>query len=107
MLPAARCPLPAAPRAAPPPAAAQATAPAGSGLRLLFPPPGAALASNHPVTVRAMGGRRPMTFLVDDAPLPAVPAQRQTAWVPAGSGFYAVTVLDADGLTVRAEVRLE
>jgi len=97
----------AAPRAAPPPAAAQATAPAGFGLRLLFPPPGAVLDSNRPVTVRAMGGRRPMTFLVDGAPLPAVPAQRQTAWVPAGPGFYAVTVLDADGLTARAEVRVE
>ncbi len=99
--------LPAAPRPAPPPAAARPSAPADAGLRLLFPPPGAVLAADRPVTLRAMGGRRPMTFLVDGTPLPAVPAQRTAAWIPAGPGFYAVTVLDADGLAARAEVRVE
>lgn len=99
--------LPAAPRPAPPPAAARVPAVADTGLRLLFPPPGAVLAAQSPVTLRAMGGRRPMTFLVDGRPLPVVPAQRQTAWVPAGPGFYAVTVLDADGLAARAEVRVQ
>ena len=77
------------------------------GLRLLFPPPGAVLASDRTVTLRAMGGRRPLTFLVDGAPLPAVPAQRTTGWVPSGPGFYAVTVLDADGLAARAHVRVQ
>ena len=77
------------------------------GLRLLFPPPGAVLASDRTVTLRAMGGRRPLTFLVDGASLPAVPAQRTTGWVPSGPGFYAVTVLDADGLAARAHVRVQ
>jgi penicillin-binding protein 1C len=53
-----------------------------------------------------MGGRRPLTFLVDGAPLPASPARREVAWTPAGPGFYRLTVLDADGATSRAAVRV-
>ena len=37
-----------------------------------------------PVTIRAMGGRRPLTFLVDGAPLPADRVRREAAWQPAG-----------------------
>jgi len=77
-------------------------------LRLLFPPPGAVLAEEGgPVTLRVVGGRRPLTFLVDGAPLAHEPARRETAWVPPGPGFYRVTVLDADGAAVRAEVRVQ
>ena len=56
--------------------------------------------------LRAMGGRRPLTFLVDGAPLAADAAQRQATWLPEGPGFYAVTVLDADGAVARAPVRV-
>ena len=97
-LPQSPRPIPAAPRA---PAAAE-----GSTLRLLFPPPGAVLSSDGPVTVRAMGGRRPLLFMVDGAPVPAPMAQRQTSWSPAGPGFYQLTVVDADGDAVRASVRV-
>lgn len=76
-------------------------------LRLLFPPPGAVLAEDEgAVTLRAAGGRRPLTFLVDGAPIPHEPARRETSWTPEGPGFYHVTVLDADGVAVRAEVRV-
>ena len=99
--------LPPAPRpaaAAPPPrtdAAGQADA-----LRLLFPPPGAVLAGDGPVTLRAMGGQRPLRFLVDGMPLPADPARREAAWTPPGPGFYRVTVLDANGSAARVPVRV-
>ena len=46
---------------------------AGDALHLLFPPSGAVLSADGPVTIRVMGGRRPLTFLVDGAPLPAGP----------------------------------
>ena len=57
-----------------------------AGLRLLFPPPDAVLSGDGPVTLRAMGGRRPLTFMVDGAPLPTQPAQRQAGWLPPGRG---------------------
>jgi penicillin-binding protein 1C len=76
-------------------------------LRLLFPPPGAALAEGAgPVTLRAAGGRRPLAFLVDGAPVAHEPARREAAWTPPGPGFYRVTVLDAEGGAVSAQVRV-
>lgn len=75
-------------------------------LRLLFPMPGAVLAEGGSVTIRAAGGRRPLTFLVDGAPLEVERARREAAWSPPGPGFYRITVLDADGVAVRAELRV-
>ena len=74
-------------------------------LRLLFPPPGAVL-SGGSVVVRVMGGRRPLTFLVDGARLPADPARREAAWQPAGPGFYRLVVLDSEGGVARAAVQV-
>ena len=76
-------------------------------LRLLFPPPGAALAEDAgPVVLRAAGGRRPLTFLVDGAPLRSEPARREAAWIPPGPGAYRITVLDADGVAASVAVRV-
>ena len=100
--------LPAAPRDPPPPVKPMtaATPSAASALRLLFPPPGAVLSGDGPVTLRVMGGRRPLTFLVNGAPLEADPARREVSWVPAAPGFYQLTVLDAAGEAARARVRV-
>ncbi len=100
--------LPAAPRPEAPrllPVLAEAMAP-HDDLRLLFPPPGAELSTDGPVVLRAMGGRRPLAFLVDGARIETDPARRQAAWRPSGPGFYRVTVLDADGAAARAAVRV-
>jgi penicillin-binding protein 1C len=75
-------------------------------LHLLFPPSGAVLSSDGPVTIRVMGGRRPLTFLVDGAPLLTDRIRREAAWLPTGPGFYRLTVLDADGSSVRAMVQV-
>lgn len=76
-------------------------------LRLLFPPPGAALTEGAgPVTLRAAGGRRPLAFLVDGAPLAMEPARREVAWTPPGPGFYRVTVLDAEGAATSVAIRV-
>ena len=75
-------------------------------LRLIFPPPGATLSADGPVPLRAIGGQRPLSFLVDGAPIPAEAAQRQATWQPAGPGFYSITVLDAGGEAARASVRV-
>ena len=80
--------------------------PVADALHLLFPPPGAVLSADGPVTIRVMGGRRPLTFLVDGAPLPTDRIRREVAWQPASPGFYRLTVLDADGAAVRAAVQV-
>lgn len=99
--------LPAAPRPTLPVRAAPAPfADAADRLRLLFPVPGAVLAEGGSVTIRATGGRRPLTFLVDGAPLAAERARREVAWTPPGPGFYRITVLDADGTATGAELRV-
>jgi penicillin-binding protein 1C len=54
-----------------------------------------------------MGGRRPLTFLIDGAPLPTDPARREAAWLPSGPGFYHLTVLDADGAAADARLRVK
>jgi penicillin-binding protein 1C len=89
-----------------PPLPAQRGQVATDALHLLFPPPGAVLSADGPVTIRAMGGRRPLSFLVDGAPLAAEPARREAAWRPPGPGFYRLTVLDADGAAAHAGVRV-
>jgi penicillin-binding protein 1C len=101
--------LPAAPRAQPPPSAAPMPVrqPDPDSLRLLFPPPDAVLSAGGAVTLRAMGGRRPLTFLVDGAPVPGDAVRRQAAWSPPGPGFYKLTVLSADGAAARALVRVK
>jgi penicillin-binding protein 1C len=75
-------------------------------LHLLFPPAGAVLSDDGPVTIRVMGGRRPLTFLIDGAPLSTDRIRRDVAWRPTGPGFYRLTVLDADGAAVRATVQV-
>jgi penicillin-binding protein 1C len=75
------------------------------GLRLLFPPAGAVIEEGA-VTIRAAGGRRPFTFLVDGVPLASGGARREAGWVPPGPGFYRVTVLDASGAAASAPVRI-
>jgi penicillin-binding protein 1C len=79
---------------------------AADALHLLFPPPGAVLSADGPVTIRVMGGQRPLTFLVDGAPLPSDSVRREVAWQPSGPGWYRLTVLDADGAAVRASVQV-
>ncbi|HKM60977.1 MAG TPA: penicillin-binding protein 1C [Acidisphaera sp.] len=74
-------------------------------LRLLFPPPGAVLGADSTVTIRAMGGQRPLTFLVDGAPIASMPVRRETTWTPPGPGFYLLTVLDAEGEAAHANIR--
>ncbi len=85
-------------------------APAALGadpLRLLFPPPGAVLAEGAgPVVLRVAGGRRPLTFLVDGAPIARDAMRRELAWLPPGPGFYRIAIMDAEGALVAADLRV-
>ncbi|WP_191083097.1 transglycosylase domain-containing protein [Roseococcus microcysteis] len=83
-----------------------AAAPRADPVRLLFPPPGATLPEAGRVVLRAAGGQRPLTFLVDGAPLALDRARREVGWVPPGPGFYRITVLDAEGSSAGVELRV-
>jgi penicillin-binding protein 1C len=76
-------------------------------LRLLFPPPGAVIDGAGALDLKAMGGIRPLSFLVDGAPVASVGALRTTQWTPPGPGFYRVTVLDAHGRAAQAAIRIK
>lgn len=99
-------PLPDTPPLPPAPALARLGATSADRLRLVFPPHGATLAGGAPVSLRAAGGQRPLTWLVDGAPIASARHRRDAAWTPSGPGFYRVTVLDAHGEAAAAEVRV-
>jgi penicillin-binding protein 1C len=100
--------LPKEPRTVAPPQVSpgRSAAVVTDALHMLFPPPGAVLSADGAVTIRAMGGRRPLSFLVDGAPLTAEPARREATWHPSGPGFYRLTVQDADGVATHASVEV-
>jgi len=99
--------LPAAPRI--PSATSPAmigTAQSAGRLRLLFPPPDAVLSTGIPVTLRASGGQRPLSFLVDGVKLASDAARREASWQPTGPGFHRVTILDAAGSAASVTMRV-
>ena len=102
--------LPEAPRPPPPapeiPHSSVAAQSRSDSLRLLFPPPNASLRGEGSITLRAMGGRRPLVFMVDGTRLSTDPARREAAWLPPGAGFYRLTILDADGQSAHSAVRV-
>jgi penicillin-binding protein 1C len=81
-------------------------APAADPLCILSPPAAAALSGEAPIVLRAGGGRRPLSFLVNGAPIPSVAALRAVEWQPPSPGFYRVTVLDAAGHAAETSLRV-
>ncbi|MEO0620414.1 MAG: penicillin-binding protein 1C [Pseudomonadota bacterium] len=86
-------------------------------LQIVFPPQNASLdlpptpdgANSHrarPIVLRAKGGVRPLTWLVDGKPIESPPHRDAANWQPVGPGFSQVTVIDAAGAADRVSVRL-
>ena len=75
-------------------------------LAILFPPDGAEVElTGDRLVVRARGGRGPYTWLIDGRPV-AVGVADPTADLPAAPGWGRISVIDADGASTRAGVRL-
>lgn len=87
---------------------ARAAMPAADPVRIAYPRDGAEIErpADRPIALRAKGGRRPLVWLVDGRPVPAPPHRRDADWRPDGAGFATVTVIDADGLSAQARVRV-
>jgi penicillin-binding protein 1C len=77
------------------------------GPKILYPPDGAAVAwDGREVPLEATGGRGPLRWLVDGRPLAMGQPRRTLYWRPDGLGFARLTIIDADGRSSRATVRL-
>ena len=57
--------------------------------------------------MKAAGGAPPFTWLVDGRPVKTDARRRDTFWTPAGQGFARLTVLDAEGRSASATVRID
>ena len=80
------------------------------GPRLIFPPDGATVVADGfgPASrgfVLAANGTG-LAWYVDGAPVPIDPVSNHPLWKPPGPGFYRLSVVDAQGRTVQAHVRV-
>ena len=79
----------------------------GGAPRILYPPDGALIEwHGEELPLEAIGGRRPLRWLVDGKPLPPGPPRRPIYWQPDGIGFAQLSVIDAEGNSARSMVRL-
>lgn len=75
--------------------------------RIVYPPDGSAVAwDGRELPLQASGGRGPLRWLVDGRPLPAGRPRRAFFWQPSGIGFTRLTVIDTEGRSAHATVRL-
>jgi len=81
-------------------------APASDPLQILSPPPEATFSGLVPIPLRAAGGERPLTFVVNGTPIPSILALREVQFLPPSPGFYQVTVLDAAGHSAETSLRI-
>jgi penicillin-binding protein 1C len=91
----------------------------GLGLRdpaekphIMFPPDGARLEltggqTPSPVALKIVGGRAPLTVMMNGVPLAADSSRRTVFFRPDGPGFVRLTVMDATGATDSVSVRLQ
>jgi penicillin-binding protein 1C len=80
--------------------------------RIVFPPDGARveLASGDgamPLVLKLQGGRAPFRWLANGEPVEAPSRRRTSRWLPDGTGFSKLTVIDAAGRTASVEVFVE
>src|SRR5436309_13553071 len=75
--------------------------------KILYPPDGAVVSwDGAEVPLEAAGGRGPLRWLVDGRPLAPAASRRALYRRPDGPGFARLTVIDAQGRSARATVRL-
>ena len=78
-----------------------------AGPKILYPPDGSVVAwTGQELPLEASDGNGPLRWLVDDRPLPPGRPRRTVFWHPDGPGFTRLTVIDGNGNSARATVRL-
>jgi len=90
-----------------------ASAGGGDGpLAIAFPPNGARVdllgdGTAAALALKALGGVPPFTWLADGVPVVTMEPRREALWEHPGRGFARLSVIDADGATATAMVRVE
>ena len=106
-VPGSALPLPLRRFAAPGEVSAVAASPASpDALRLTYPPDGAEIDAQGPLIAKARGGRGPWTFLLNGMPVAIAQPQPVASLPHPGPGFARLTVVDANGASVTAAIRL-
>jgi len=80
--------------------------PSGQGPALIFPPDGASVETQSARGLVLAARGEALNWYVDGRPLAKDPLQGAPVWRPPGPGFYEIRVVDAEGRTARARVRV-
>lgn len=86
------------------------SASARPALRIAFPPDGAVVdltGTERALSVKALGGTAPLTWLIDGAPVAQGVIRRDATLPASGAGFARVSVIDASGASDSVMVRLQ
>lgn len=84
-----------------------------TGPAIAYPPNGARVdlsaggGGRMPLALKLRNGRGPYTWFADGAPIGREPFAREFRYVPAGSGFVTLSVIDAEGRADRVTVFVE
>jgi penicillin-binding protein 1C len=81
-----------------------------AALKISFPPDGAKVdldGGADTLRLKALGGKLPLAWFVNGAPIAEGDFRRQSQWRPDGMGFARVTVIDAQGASDSAVIRVE
>lgn len=78
-------------------------------VHIAFPPDRSDVALDNqdsPIVLKARGGVLPLTWMIDDAPIPSKEHERSVSWEAKAKGYVKVSVIDAKGRVDRVIVRL-
>jgi penicillin-binding protein 1C len=91
------------------PRATAAVTPVSKPPRILYPPASAVIdldASDAVVPLQADGGSGQLRWLIDGKPLPLDRFAKDQSWRPDGPGVTQITVIDTEGRSASAQVRI-
>ncbi len=77
--------------------------------QIIFPPDGAHvdLSGSGPLMLKLQGGRAPFRWLANGKPLAGIERRRTATWLPNGTGYSTLTVIDAAGRATSVKVFVE
>lgn len=90
-----------------------ASGPTEPAPRIVFPPEGAhvdlgaAADTATPLVLKLQGGRAPFRWLANGRPLAGIDRRRTATWLPDGTGYSTLTVIDAAGRAASVKVFVE